>query len=424
MRNTLLILLILVISPAALLAQSAEFTYQGTLNSGGVPANGSFPMTFSLWPVELGGAAIGTIGPLNVNVTNGNFSVRLDFGAAAFPGAERYLEINVSGTTLSPRSKLSSTPYAVRALTVTGPVAGANAVATLTVTNSQPGITDPSPTNLPPAALRGEATSTSNANVGLMGIARGSDGAGVVGLSTGTGEDAIGIVAISTGLTGASTGLTAEIHSPEGIAIEAGGPSGSTLFSGNDTTGGEEVFSVSGIGAVRARSFTNLNGSFMVGNAGNLGVSGTINAGGNIVANNELNSNGHTRVFGSLFVTGSKNAVVKLQDGRSVLLYATESPDSWFEDFGTVRLRNGRAVVHIDRTFAETANVDMPYMVFLTPAGDCRGLYVTRKSSTRFEVRELRNGRSNISFDFRIVARRRGFEQARFAPAPPAPKPE
>lgn len=421
MRKLLLILSIFAILPGALFAQSTEFTYQGTLQSGGVPANGTFQMTFGLWTAESGGSAIGAIGPINVTVTNGNFSVRLDFGAAAFPGADRYLEINVSGTTLAPRSKLSSTPYAVRALAVSGPLTGANPVATLSVSNSQPGITDPSPTNLPPAALRAEATSTSMSNVGVLGLAHGANGVGLVGI--GFGSDGVGLVAIASGSTGTNTAVSAEVMSPDGIVVEAVGPATSTLFSGGNKTTGE-VFTVSGNGAVKALSFANQSGTFTVGNAGNLNVGGNINGGQNIVANNELNSNGHTRVFGSLFVSGSKNAVVNLRDGRSVLLYATESPDSWFEDFGTVRLRNGRAVVRIDKTFAETANVEMPYMVFLTPGGDCRGLYVIRRTATQFEVRELRNGRSNITFDFRIVARRRGYEQARFAPVPTAPKPQ
>ena len=51
-------------------------------------------------------------------------------------------------------------------------------------------------------------------------------------------------------------------------------------------------------------------------------------------------------------------------------------------------------------------NLDVPYKVFLTPDGNCRGLYVYRKSATTFEVRELGRGHSNISFDYRIVAKR------------------
>jgi hypothetical protein len=57
----------------------------------------------------------------------------------------------------------------------------------------------------------------------------------------------------------------------------------------------------------------------------------------------------------------------------------------------------------------------MSYHVFLTPKGNCRGLYVTKETSRGFEVRELRGGKSNVQFDYRIVARRKGFEAIRLA---------
>ncbi len=58
----------------------------------------------------------------SVAVSNGIFTVTLDFGTNAFPGANRFLEIGVrpsgggSFTTLSPRQQISSTPYAIRTL--------------------------------------------------------------------------------------------------------------------------------------------------------------------------------------------------------------------------------------------------------------------------------------------------------------------
>src|SRR5262245_62030106 len=55
------------------------------------------------------------------------------------------------------------------------------------------------------------------------------------------------------------------------------------------------------------------------------------------------------------------------------------------------------------------------YHVFLTPKGDCKGLYVAYQTSTSFEVRELRNGKGTLEFDYRIVAKRRGYERARLA---------
>jgi hypothetical protein len=53
--------------------------------------------------------------------------------------------------------------------------------------------------------------------------------------------------------------------------------------------------------------------------------------------------------------------------------------------------------------------------VFLTPNGDCKGLYVAQKSATSFVVRELGGGTSSIAFDYRIMAKRRGYEGIRMA---------
>jgi len=50
--------------------------------------------------------------------------------------------------------------------------------------------------------------------------------------------------------------------------------------------------------------------------------------------------------------------------------------------------------------------------VFVTPEGDCRGLYVRRKSNS-FEVRELTAGKSSIAFSYRIVGKRRDIVQHR-----------
>ena len=69
----------------------------------------------------------------------------------------------------------------------------------------------------------------------------------------------------------------------------------------------------------------------------------------------------------------------------------------------------------LDGTFAQTVNASSDYHVFLTPEGDCRGLYVTRKTATGFEVHELGGGQSSVAFYYRIVALRRGFENVRMA---------
>ena len=83
------------------------------------------------------------------------------------------------------------------------------------------------------------------------------------------------------------------------------------------------------------------------------------------------------------------------------------------EDFGTGTLQRGVATVKIDPAFAETVSNSADYHVFLTPRGDSRGLYVINATPTSFEVRESGGGTSSLSFDYRVVARRRGYEAQR-----------
>ena len=119
-------------------------------------------------------------------------------------------------------------------------------------------------------------------------------------------------------------------------------------------------------------------------------------------------------VNGNLGCTGTFAPVVSVEGGsRKLELNSISSPESWFEDFGSGQLSNGKAVISIEPTFLETINTEVAYHVFLTPNGESRGLYVSAKSPTSFEVREQGGGTSDIDFDYRIVAKRRGFESVR-----------
>jgi len=122
--NFIVVAILLMTAATISLGQSSAFTYQGRFNDGGAAANGTYEMQFKLFDavvVGTGNQIGGTVtGP--VTVTNGVFTVLLNYGAAAFPGADRFLEISVrpsgSGdpfTTLSPRQYLSSSVYAIRA---------------------------------------------------------------------------------------------------------------------------------------------------------------------------------------------------------------------------------------------------------------------------------------------------------------------
>jgi hypothetical protein len=100
-------------------------------------------------------------------------------------------------------------------------------------------------------------------------------------------------------------------------------------------------------------------------------------------------------------------------------LYAVESPEVWFEDFGTGQLVNGQATVTIEPTFAQTVNLGEAYHVFVTPlSGEPVLLFVSEKTTTAFTVRgvTLEGQPAEVSFDYRIVAKRLGYEELRLEP--------
>src|SRR6266699_1163343 len=109
-------------------AQTSAFTYQGKLSEGGAAPNGAYDFQFKLYDALTGGNLQGspnTVTRTAVNVTNGIFTVQLDFGASGLSGADRFIDIGVKHpadstyTPLVPRQQLTSTPYAIQALSAT-----------------------------------------------------------------------------------------------------------------------------------------------------------------------------------------------------------------------------------------------------------------------------------------------------------------
>jgi hypothetical protein len=116
-----LIALALFASGHKLAAQGTAFTYQGRLNDGTNPANGTYNMFFQVYDAATVGNDVGDMSSINVPVTNGLFTVALDFGSGVFTGAPRWLSIGVRTngaslyTTLAPRQQITPTPYAMYA---------------------------------------------------------------------------------------------------------------------------------------------------------------------------------------------------------------------------------------------------------------------------------------------------------------------
>jgi hypothetical protein len=242
------------------------------------------------------------------------------------------------------------------------------------------------------------------------------NGNGVIGASDGTG---IGVQ--GTGTTGVS-GLSPVSSGAIGVLGVAGGRS---------TQGQAAIrsyFSVANWGDTNA-----LNGYAIVGTADNGTAGAFFNNADTLPALEaydvtDTTINPHSFAFiaggsggactidvtGNLRCAGNIGNVAQVESGaRQVETYTVQSAENWLEDFGSGQLSNGVARINLEPTYAQTVNSGVEYHVFLTPKGDCKGLYVTNETAAGFDVREMGGGTSAIAFDYRIVAKRAGYENLR-----------
>lgn len=128
-------------------AWAVPFTFQGELRDGGTAVNGVYDMQFSLFSVATGGTKIGdSLCADNVIVTNGRFTVVLDFGDA-FDGSDRFLGIGLradtglacdvsSGfATFTQRAQVTNAPHAGFAMQAGTAANAANATSAANSTN-------------------------------------------------------------------------------------------------------------------------------------------------------------------------------------------------------------------------------------------------------------------------------------------------
>jgi hypothetical protein len=115
--------------------------------------------------------------------------------------------------------------------------------------------------------------------------------------------------------------------------------------------------------------------------------------------------------------TTNKPATVKLDDRTPIKLFSEEAAEVYFSDYGESQLVDGYAHTELDPKFLQTVTIDErhPIKVFIQEAGDCNGMYVTNRTSTGFDVAELHNGSSNAPFVYRVVCKRRYYEDERLA---------
>src|SRR3954470_20585425 len=76
-------------------AQGTAFTYQGQLTASGQPVNGTYDLRFAVYDLPSGGTAVGGSITNIATVSNGLFTVLLDFGPGVFTGTNHWLDIAV-----------------------------------------------------------------------------------------------------------------------------------------------------------------------------------------------------------------------------------------------------------------------------------------------------------------------------------------
>jgi hypothetical protein len=99
----------------ALAEPPALISRQGYIaDSTGASLNGNFPMTFGFFSDSIGGSAVLSESFSAIAFSSGIYSVNLDVSSISFTG-QYWLETSINGQTLTPRSLLTSTPYALHA---------------------------------------------------------------------------------------------------------------------------------------------------------------------------------------------------------------------------------------------------------------------------------------------------------------------
>jgi hypothetical protein len=226
-------------------------------------------------------------------------------------------------------------------------------------------------------------------------------GDGLYGSSnTGNGVEGVGATGVSGTGNGAGTygvyGTNTIGVAVYGLNTTAAGGQPAVLGVNNSTGPGVVGFSSGGTGL--AGGAGNGNGLAGIASGTGNGVVGQA-ASGNAVVGVAAGSGragyfqGPVTVTRILTVMGSKSAAVRGANDKLQRLYCVESPESWFEDFGSGQLSNGSATIELEPGFAGVVKAD-EYHVFLTADGDCKGLYVSKKTPNSLTVHELRVARA------------------------------
>jgi hypothetical protein len=289
---------------------------------------------------------------------------------------------------------------------------------------------------------------------GVYGIASANNGTGIFGV----GPSSVTVDGVN-GLAGhnQAMGVVALNTNANGTGLIAGGNNVATM---NYLTNGSGIAVTSTTFGIVSYGTSTTNGNGISASGNNLGIINYPTGSGGTFQGQSIGVYGHAvgtggTTFGGYFDNGSVTgyayvggqsgvtsykilgggtaaSIVKDLNGNLVTMSCPEAPEILFEDYGFGQLVNGKAHIDLDPILVKNISVNdkHPLRVFIQLEGDCKGVYVTNKTNTGFDVIELENGKSNVKFAYHIIANRADdFDNngnlvsknadVRFPPAPP-----
>ncbi len=121
--------------------------------------------------------------------------------------------------------------------------------------------------------------------------------------------------------------------------------------------------------------------------------------------------------------TAAVSEIIPTQNHGRIMLTCPESPEYWYQDYGTVQLVNGRAHVDLDPILKDIIMVtdEYPVRVFCTPVDmpEFNGVAQMNRTSTGFDLVELNGGSHSGTVDYQLIVKpKTGFGEGRFPQAP------
>jgi len=366
------------VSPAA--PMGTAFTYQGRLIDTNQPADGIYDFKFKLYNAQENASQIGSAITIDeLDVTEGCFTVELDFGSGVFDGNARWLEIGIRPgeqndpnvyTTLTTRHELTPTPYAIYAQSAQDTVTlGGNDISDLDSRYVNEGQSN----SISTAMIQDGAVTypklanplNIDSNVWNWNITTGE-----LSIAMTSSYRAINIENSSSGgwadcMWLKSTSVNADSETAVLYACTYKGKAG---YFEKKTNDGQYALFVYGAGPTSEGLF----------------------------------------VYGNTVATGFKGAAVKTSRGQEAI-FCVEAPEVEIYCSGTARLTAGSAHVVFDRLFTEAISPEVEVRVTVTAVGAWSGLYVGSANTEGFDVRSGA-GDQNVKFNWMACGRRKGYE--------------